>query len=65
MEKRRLARSNNRMIAGVCAGIADYFGWDITLVRIVYVIATFFTAFSGGIVYLILWMVMPEVKRLD
>lgn len=65
MEKRRLTRSNNRMIAGVCAGIADYFGWDITLVRIVYVIATFFTAFSGGIVYLILWMVMPEVKRLD
>ena len=65
MEKRRLTRSNNRMIAGVCSGIADYFGWDITLVRIVYVIATFFTAFSGGIVYLILWMVMPEVKRLD
>ena len=65
MEKRRLTHSNNRMIAGVCAGIADYFGWDITLVRIVYVIATFFTAFSGGIVYLILWMVMPEVKRLD
>ena len=65
MEKRRLTRSNNRMIAGVCAGIADYFGWDITLVRIVYVIATFFTAFSGVIVYLILWMVMPEVKRLD
>lgn len=65
MEKRRLTRSNNRMIAGVCAGIADYFGWDITLVRIVYVIATFFTAFSGGIVYLILWVVMPEVKRID
>ena len=53
------------MIAGVCAGIADYFGWDITLVRIIYVIATFFTAFSGGIVYLILWVVMPEVKRID
>ncbi len=65
MEKRRLTRSNNRMIAGVCAGIADYFGWDITLVRIIYVIATFFTAFSGGIVYLILWVVMPEVKRID
>ena len=63
MEKRRLTRSNNRMIAGVCSGIADYFGWDITLVRIVYVLATFFTVVSGGIVYLILWLIMPEVKR--
>ena len=63
MEKRRLTRSNNRMIAGVCSGIAEYFGWDITLVRIVYVLATFFTVFSGGIVYLILWLIMPEVKR--
>ena len=63
MEKRRLTRSNNRMITGVCSGIADYFGWDITLVRIVYVLATFFTVFSGGIVYLILWLIMPEVKR--
>lgn len=58
-------RSNNRMIAGVCSGIADYFGWDITLVRIIYVLLTFFTAFSGGIVYLILWLVMPEAKRID
>lgn len=63
MEKRRLTRSNNRMIGGVCAGIADYFGWDITLVRIIYVLATFFTAFSGGLVYLILWLVMPEAGR--
>ena len=63
MEKKRLTRSNNRMIGGVCAGIADYFNWDITLVRIVYVLATFFTAFSGGIVYLILWFIMPEAGR--
>ena len=48
MEKKRLTRSNNRMIGGVCAGIADYFNWDITLVRIIYVLATFFTAFSGN-----------------
>lgn len=63
MEKKQLARSNNRMIAGVCSGIADYFGWDVTLVRILYVLATFFTAFSGGIVYLILWVIMPERRR--
>ena len=57
MEKKQLTRSNNRMIAGVCSGIADYFGWDVT------VLATFFTAFSGGIVYLILWVIMPERRR--
>ena len=45
------------------AGIADYFEWDITLVRIIYVLATFFTAFSGGLVYLILWLIMPEARR--
>lgn len=58
-----MTRSNNRMIGGVCAGIADYFEWDITLVRIIYVLVTFFTAFSGGLVYLILWLVMPEARR--
>ena len=34
------ASAGNRMVAGVCAGIADYFGWDPTLLRIVYVLAT-------------------------
>lgn len=63
MGNRRLTRSNNRMIAGVCAGIAEYFNWDITLVRIVYVLLTFFTVFSGGIVYLILWLIMPDASR--
>ena len=63
MENRRLTRSNDRMIAGVCSGIAEYFGWDITLVRILYVLATVCTALSGTIVYLILWIVMPEYRR--
>ena len=31
MENKKLTRSNNRMLAGVCAGLADYFGWDVTL----------------------------------
>ena len=51
------------MIGGVCAGIADYFEWDITLVGFIYVLETFFTAFSGGLVYLILWLIMPEARR--
>lgn len=63
MGNKKLTRSNNRMIAGVCAGIAEYFNLDITLVRIVYVLLSFFTAFTGGIVYLILWLIMPETPR--
>ena len=62
MENKKLTRSSNRMIAGVCAGIAEYFGWDTTLLRIVYVLVTFFTAFAGVIIYIILWIIMP-VKR--
>ena len=51
-EPKRLYRSNNGMIAGVCAGIADYFGWDPTLVRIGYILLSIFTVFSGVIAYL-------------
>ena len=63
--KKKLARSHNRMIAGVCSGIAEYFNMDITLVRIIYVLLTFFTAFAGMIVYLILWLVMPDNAKTD
>lgn len=62
MNNKKLTRSDDRMIAGVCAGLAEYFGLDITLVRVGYVLLTFFTAFSGVIVYLILMIVMPEKK---
>ena len=37
--EKKLTRSSNRMIAGVCAGIAEYFGWDATLLRIVYILS--------------------------
>ena len=58
---KKLTRSRKeRMIAGVCGGLAEYLGWDPTLVRIVYVLATIFTAFAGVIIYLILWIIMPE-----
>lgn len=60
MDNRKLSRSNDRMIAGVCAGLAEYFGLDTTLVRVSYALLTVFTAFSGVIVYLILMIVMPE-----
>jgi phage shock protein C len=57
----RLTRSRNKMIAGVCAGIAEYFGWDVTLFRIVFVLASILSvAFPGILVYVVLWVVMPR-----
>lgn len=59
-----LARSNrHQMIGGVCGGIADWLGWDPTLVRVLYVlISVFSAAFPGVLVYLILWVVMPRAR---
>jgi phage shock protein PspC (stress-responsive transcriptional regulator) len=60
-DSRRLTRSRNKMVAGVCAGIAEYFGWEVTLFRVVYVIVSILSvAFPGILVYLVLWVVMPR-----
>ena len=59
-ETKKLRRTYDRRIAGVCGGIAKYFDLDPTLVRIAYALLTVFTAFSGVIIYLILWFVIPE-----
>ena len=61
MPEGQLVRSrNNRMIAGVCGGLARWLGWDPTAVRILYVLISFFSvAFPGIIVYIILAFVMP------
>ena len=56
-------RSNDRVFAGVCGGLAEYFEFDPVMVRIAYAFLTLFTAFSGLIFYIVLWLVMPE-KRL-
>ena len=59
MSEKKLSRSNNKMIGGVCAGIADYLGLDPTIVRIVWVLMLFFAGF-GILLYLILWIIMPK-----
>ncbi len=49
------------MIAGVCGGIAEYFEMDPTIVRILYVVASVVSvAFPGILVYIVLWIVIPE-----
>ena len=61
MASRRLYRSKSKAIAGVCAGIAEYYGWDIALVRVAYLLVSIFSAgFPGIFVYIVLWIVMPE-----
>lgn len=56
----RRSRSN-RMIAGVVAGIASYFGLDVSLARILYVLVSIFSAaFPGIVVYLVCWFLIPE-----
>lgn len=60
MEK-KLTKSSNKQLAGVCTGIAEYFGWEVTLTRILYVVLSIFTgSFPGIILYIILMVIMPE-----
>ncbi|HUF18934.1 MAG TPA: PspC domain-containing protein [Thermoanaerobaculia bacterium] len=55
--------SRYRMIAGVCGGMAEWLGWDPTLVRILFVlISVLSAAFPGILVYIILWVIMPAAR---
>ena len=60
--RKRLVRPrSNRKIAGVCAGLAEYFDLDVTLVRVLWLLVTIFSAIVFGIVgYIVAWIVMPE-----
>ena len=60
--RKRLVRPRaNRKIAGVCAGLAEYFDLDVTLVRVLWLVITFFSALVFGTVgYVVAWIVMPE-----
>lgn len=62
---RPLCRLPDRgILGGVCAGIADWLGWDATLVRVIYVLVSIFSAaFPGILVYIILFFVMPVGRR--
>jgi len=63
MEK-KLKRSKNQFVAGVCAGFAEYMGWDITLVRVLYAILSLGSfGFPGLLVYIVCWLVMPVVEE--
>ena len=61
-EYKLLRRSrSDRVIVGVCGGLADFFGLSPTGVRVVYVLASVLSgAFPGIIVYLMLWLLIPQ-----
>lgn len=61
-ENKKLERNPmNKVVGGVCSGLADYFNLDVALVRVAFVIATLFASF-GFWLYIILWIVLPENK---
>ena len=60
MEQKKLFRSiDNRMVCGVCGGVGKYFNVDPTLIRLVWVLASFFGG-SGLLVYIIAAIIIPE-----
>jgi len=60
-EKKKLYRSRDKMLGGVCAGFAEYIDADISLIRIVFVLVSILSAaFPGLLVYIICWAVIPE-----
>lgn len=57
---KKLYRSNNRIIGGVCAGIAEYLDIDPTVIRLLWVIFTLLSIGVGIIAYIIAWIIIPE-----
>lgn len=59
MEPKRLYRSRERMLGGVCGGVADYFGIDKTIARLIF--AALVLAYGTGLwLYLLIWIIVPE-----
>lgn len=63
MENKKLTKSENRVIAGVCGGVANFFGVDPTIVRVIWALCILLGGF-GLLLYVIMWIVMPKpIKR--
>jgi phage shock protein PspC (stress-responsive transcriptional regulator) len=60
MVQKKLTRSADRILGGVCGGIAEYMDVDPTVVRVGYAVLTLFTAFCGVLLYPVLWIIIPE-----
>jgi len=58
--KRLYKSSEGAKLGGVCQGIGEVYGWDVTLVRIVYIVLTFFVVGSPILLYIILYFILPD-----
>ncbi|GAB3770473.1 phage shock protein PspC (stress-responsive transcriptional regulator) [Nocardioides ginsengisegetis] len=58
--RRLVRRTDNRMIGGVCSGVADYLGIDVTLVRVLTVLGAIFGMGSLVVAYAVMWLLLPE-----
>lgn len=62
---KKLYRSPNRVLAGVCGGVAEYFDVDPTLIRVIYLVLSLFSAaFPGVLLYIILMIMIPNYDRI-
>ena len=62
--EKKLTRSANKILAGVCGGIAEYFEIDPTLVRVAYAALSVFSAgFPGLLLYIIMLILMPQAEQ--
>ena len=62
-EPRKLYRSRNqRMVAGVCGGLAEYFNVDATMIRVLFLVLTVVGG-SGLVIYLVMWIIVPDVGK--
>lgn len=63
---KKLYRSSNRILEGVCGGIAEYFDVDPTLIRVVFAVLTLFSAaFPGLLLYIILMILIPNYNQIE
>lgn len=60
MSYKKLTKSDDKIFAGICGGMAEYLDFDPTVVRVAYATLTLFTAFSGIILYLVLCFIIPK-----
>jgi phage shock protein C len=62
-EPRKLYRSQSqRMLAGVCGGLAEYFNVDATLIRVLFLVLGVFGG-TGLVIYVVMWLIVPDISK--
>ncbi|MBO7302099.1 MAG: PspC domain-containing protein [Bacteroidaceae bacterium] len=59
----KLLRAKKKVFGGVCAGIAEFFGWDVIALRVMWCVLSILGAGSPVLFYFILWFLMPDADR--